>query len=191
MKPVLITGATGFLGQYVVELLRAEGVALRLLARGATRWDGGAGVEVLRGDVTVAADETRDVRSVAVSGAGGVVGLKHRYGYMLGLPGSSDTADPMDASGSILKYDRATGGSVQLGVGRGRMPGEPVFVPAADATSEDDGYLMTFVYDAESHTSRFVIFDAKTMDATPVASVQLPRVPSGFHGSWIPSSVAN
>ena len=40
------------------------------------------------------------------------------------------------------------------------MPGEPVFAPAADATAEDDGYLMTFVHDAETDTSRFVVLDA-------------------------------
>jgi carotenoid cleavage dioxygenase len=50
---------------------------------------------------------------------------------------------------------------------------------------------MTFVHDAASDTSRFVVMDARTMDPTPVASVDLPRVPGGFHGSWIPASVAD
>ena len=71
------------------------------------------------------------------------------------------------------------------------MPGEPVFVPAEGAEHEDDGYLMTFVHDADSDTSRFVIMDASTMDATPVASVELPRVPSGFRGSWVAASVTD
>jgi carotenoid cleavage dioxygenase len=66
-----------------------------------------------------------------------------------------------------------------------------VFVPSANPKGEDDGYLMTYVHDAESDTSRFVIMDAATMDNTPVASVALPRVPSGFHGSWIAASVAD
>jgi nucleoside-diphosphate-sugar epimerase len=59
VKPILITGATGFLGQYVVELLR--GRPLRLLARGKTRWDADASIEVLRGDVTNARDVERAV----------------------------------------------------------------------------------------------------------------------------------
>jgi carotenoid cleavage dioxygenase len=50
---------------------------------------------------------------------------------------------------------------------------------------------MTYLYDAHSDTSSFVIMDASTMDNTPVASIELPRVPNGFHGSWIPASVAN
>jgi carotenoid cleavage dioxygenase len=71
------------------------------------------------------------------------------------------------------------------------MGGEPVFVPSANPKNEDDGYLMTFVYDAPSDTSQFVIMDAGTMDNAPVASIDLPRIPNGFHGSWIPASVAN
>jgi carotenoid cleavage dioxygenase len=121
--------------------------------------------------------------------ADSVVGLKHRYGYMMGMSsGSAD--DPMSTSGAILKYDRETGVRTAIDLGRGCAPGEPVFAPAATARSEDDGYLMTYVYDARSDSSRFVIMDARTMDRTPVASIELPRIPSGFHGSWIPASVA-
>jgi carotenoid cleavage dioxygenase len=35
------------------------------------------------------------------------------------------------------------------------------------------------------------VFDAATMAAEPVASVALPRIPFGFHGSWVPATVAN
>ncbi|MFM8530891.1 MAG: carotenoid oxygenase family protein, partial [Ilumatobacteraceae bacterium] len=55
----------------------------------------------------------------------------------------------------------------------------------------DDGYLMTYVYDAAADSSEFVIFDALTMAADPVATIPLPRVPFGFHGSWVPASVAD
>ena len=122
--------------------------------------------------------------------ADSVIGLKHRYGYMMGM---SETGfdDPMNSSGAILKYDREKGERTQIELGRGRVGGESVFAPSASPTSEDDGYLMTYVYDAQSDTSSFVIMDAKTMDNTPVASIDLPRVPNGFHGSWIPASVAN
>ncbi|MEO2176571.1 MAG: carotenoid oxygenase family protein, partial [bacterium] len=122
--------------------------------------------------------------------ADSVVGLKHRYGYMMGMsePGNSD--DPMSASGAILKYDREKGERSEIQFGRGRVGGEPVFVPTENPNSEDDGYLMTYVYDASSDSSSLVIMDAATMDSTPVASIDLPRIPNGFHGSWIPASVA-
>ena len=120
--------------------------------------------------------------------ADSVVGLKHRFGYMAGM---SQSDDPAEASGAILKYDREKGERTDIEFGRGRVGGEPVFAPSADPKSEDDGYLMTYVYDAATDSSSFVIMDAATMDNTPVASVDLPRVPGGFHGSWIPASVAN
>ncbi len=121
--------------------------------------------------------------------ADSVIGLKHRYGYMMSMSEGGFTDDPTNASGAILKYDRATGQRSAIELGRGRVGGEAVFAPSANPQSEDDGYLMTYLYDAHSDSSRFVIMDAATMDDEPVASVELPRIPSGFHGSWIPASV--
>ena len=120
-----------------------------------------------------------------------LAGLQHRYGYMMKNAGPSMIDDPMSANGEILKYDLETGARTSIDLGRGRLQGESSFVPSADAKSEDDGYLMTYVHDAQSDTSQLVIMDARTMDNTPVASVDLPRIPSGFHGSWIPASVAD
>lgn len=120
--------------------------------------------------------------------ADSVTGLKHRYGY---LAGASPETDPMDASGAILKYDRNTGTRTDIEFGRGRIGGEPVFVPSENAKSEDDGYLMTYVYDAKTDSSSFVIMDAATMDNSPIASIELPRIPSGFHGNWIDAKIAN
>ena len=120
-----------------------------------------------------------------------VVGLKHRFGYMMGMAFDADPSDPLSNSGAILKYDRETGQRTDIELGRGRVGGEPVFAPAADPKSEDDGYLMTYVHDAQTDTSQFVIMDAASMDQTPVATIDLPRIPNGFHGSWIPASVAD
>ena len=117
-----------------------------------------------------------------------VIGKKHRFGYEMSM-GSAGFGE-VD-SGAILKYDRQTGTRTSIELGKGRVSGEAVFAPAAGATAEDDGYLMTFVYDASSDTSEYVIFDAKTMSADPIATVHLPRVPFGFHGSWVPANVAN
>jgi carotenoid cleavage dioxygenase len=123
--------------------------------------------------------------------ADAVVGLPHRYGYMLAIPDDPSYDQPMSQAGALVKYDRVSGARTQLDLGFGHLPGEPVFVPAEGARAEDDGYLMTFVYDAPTDTSRFVVFDAATMDPTPIGSVELPRIPFGFHGSWVPATVAD
>ncbi len=53
MKRILITGASGFLGKYLVEEVRARepDCSLRLFTRSATAWDRKPGVDALRGDV--------------------------------------------------------------------------------------------------------------------------------------------
>lgn len=54
---------------------------------------------------------------------------------------------------------------------------------------EDDGYLATFVYDEAANSSDFVVYDAKSFSAAPIARVKLPqRVPHGFHGKHINST---
>jgi len=57
---------------------------------------------------------------------------------------------------------------------------------AGEDAAEDDGYLVAFVYDEAKDKSDFVVYDAKTMSSTPLATVPLPvRVPHGFHGLWV------
>ena len=117
-----------------------------------------------------------------------VIGSKHRFGYEMSM-GNAGFGE-VDA-GAILKYDREAGNCTSIELGKGRVCGEAVFVAADGAKSEDDGYVMTYVYDQSQDSSEFVIFDAKTMSDEPIATVQLPRIPFGFHGSWVPATVAN
>lgn len=49
---VLVAGATGRVGHYIVEQLRDAGVPVRALTRNAANADFGAGVEVVEGDLT-------------------------------------------------------------------------------------------------------------------------------------------
>jgi carotenoid cleavage dioxygenase-like enzyme len=110
-------------------------------------------------------------------------GLPNRYGWTVGpRPGAADT---MDAPSNLIKYDLVTGARTAHDFGPGRSSGEPVFVPAHDGAGEDEGYLVTFVYDAGTDRSNFVVLDASDMAAPSIAEVPLPRrVPHGFHGSW-------
>ena len=107
------------------------------------------------------------------------IGLKHRFGYMTGAGG-----DMAEFGGDLLKYDLQTGKSQSLRFGPGCGAGEPVFARAG--VGEDEGYLLTFVYDPARDASDLVIIDAQEFEKGPVARVHLPRrVPYGFHGSWI------
>jgi len=51
---------------------------------------------------------------------------------------------------------------------------------------EDDGYCMTFVYDWKTDKSEYTMWDAKTMDETPVLRAEtMERVPNGFHTYFV------
>ena len=119
------------------------------------------------------------------------IGLEHRYGYLMGFDVGMKLENGIDATGMLLKYDQQSGARSSINVGRGRQPGEPVFVPAAGAKAEDDGYLITYVYDASTEQSECAIYDAASMSDEPIAAVHLPRVPFGFHGSWVDATVAD
>jgi carotenoid cleavage dioxygenase len=55
------------------------------------------------------------------------------------------------------------------------------------ASGEDEGWILTFVYDESSDSSELVIIDASEFEKAPVARIVMPRrVPFGFHGSWLP-----
>lgn len=114
-----------------------------------------------------------------------LAGRPYRYGYTL-RTGAFDETGPLGAT-VLYKHDMATGAAETHDFGPGRVPGEGVFIPAPDGAGEDEGYVMTYVYDAGTDRSDFVILDAHDFSGSPVATVALPqRVPHGFHGSWIP-----
>jgi len=113
-----------------------------------------------------------------------VVGAHHRYGYCVRT--GTDPGHP--SYEGLVKYDFARDESIRYDPGEGRSPGEPVFVRASDGAGEDEGWVLTVVYDAGRNASDVVILDATSFGGPPVATVHLPaRVPFGFHGSWVPS----
>jgi len=139
------------------------------------RFDLGAGVvhEAQLDDVDHAFPRIDDRRT----------GLRNRFAWAVAPRDPS--ARGADAASVLVKYDLATGARTHHDAGPSAAVGEPVFVPAADASGEDEGWLLTYVHDDATGRSSFVVLDARDLAAAPVATVALPqRVPRGFHGSW-------
>lgn len=110
-------------------------------------------------------------------------GLQNNVGWA--VTGRNPAERDMQGSSGVIKYDLANGSSTFHDFGSTIASGEPVFVPAAEAATEDDGYVITYLYDKASDGSSFVVLNAQDMSAEPLALVPLPqRVPFGFHGSW-------
>ncbi|MEU2831130.1 carotenoid oxygenase family protein [Streptomyces lavendulae] len=111
-------------------------------------------------------------------------GREHRYQYALAFPDDRGVGRH-----TLVKYDRVTGERRLRPFGAGQLPSEAVFVPAAGATEEDAGYLLTVVGDLNAGASRLLVLDAGDPALAPVATVHLPRrVPAMIHGSWIPDA---
>ncbi|MCD8489474.1 MAG: carotenoid oxygenase family protein [Desertifilum sp.] len=109
------------------------------------------------------------------------LGRPTRYGYA-----GSSAPTPMPKFDGLLKFDLENQSVQTHSFGTGRYGGEGVFVPKPGATAEDEGWLMTFVYDETQQTSELVIVDAQAMTDSAIARIQIPqRVPYGFHGTWI------
>jgi carotenoid cleavage dioxygenase len=114
-----------------------------------------------------------------------LAGHRHRYGYVAELgPTSEGTVTP---GSNLVKHDLVDQSSQIHPLGVGRAASEGVFVPSSPDSGEDEGFLLTVVYDASSDSSELVVIDARDFGAAPVARVHLPqRVPFGFHGNWVP-----
>lgn len=109
------------------------------------------------------------------------VGLDHRYVYAVNNSFIEDRGGM-----NVVKFDIKNGKRTAHQFERGWIPGEAIFVPAANATSEDDGWLMSIATHASEDRAQFVVQDASDPALKPVATVTLPRrVPAGFHGAWI------
>lgn len=105
---------------------------------------------------------------------------KHRFSYYV----ASD-ASFFDA---LLKQDLETGRLDAYSPGPYAYPGEGVFVPKGPGGAEDDGWLLTMVYDAREDRSRLEILDARAIGDGPVAKCCFDHVvPAGFHGQWAPA----
>lgn len=109
------------------------------------------------------------------------VGRPHRYGYAV-----NGAEEGLTFGTAMTKYDLVTDSFERHDFGPGRAPSEGAFVPASDGASEDEGYVLTYVYDAARDKSDLVILDARDFAAPPVATIGLPqRVPFGYHGNWV------
>jgi carotenoid cleavage dioxygenase-like enzyme len=98
------------------------------------------------------------------------------------------TVDPrQEIVTAIGRYDRHRDVSIVNELGSQLYPVEPIY--AADGIDGDRGWILTIVYDGNTHTSEVWIFAAEALGDEPVCRLSLPSViPMGFHGCWHPQA---
>jgi carotenoid cleavage dioxygenase-like enzyme len=118
-----------------------------------------------------------------------LVGYENRWGYA--ATSRPDAISHPDATFSgLLKYDRTGGATVEARLPAAHWTGEPVFVPRHADAAEDDGFVLSVVYDGPNDRSGIWIFDAQDFAGQPLAKLWLRnRLPLGFHGNFSPGVV--
>lgn len=109
-----------------------------------------------------------------------LTGKKHRYLYM-NICDSPIENGPLQG---IMKLDKESGEKqIWSGAPTG-FPGEPIFVPDPNGTCEDQGWILSLVYDAAKHCSYLLILDGQNIQRI-IAKLNLKHhIPHGFHGNW-------
>lgn len=102
----------------------------------------------------------------------------HRYVWSLIDQGKSSFND------SLGKTDTQTGECVRWECYR-HTPSEPIFLPLPGAVEEDEGHVLTVVFDGETGRSYLLCLDARTMREVGRAEVG-KAVGIGFHGLHVP-----
>ncbi len=83
----------------------------------------------------------------------------------------------------VARVDMTTGKREGFGFGPSHYVGEPIFASAGP--SEGEGWLLAQTLDGTTGKSFLAIFDARKVEAGPVARVLLDHhVPISFHGYW-------
>lgn len=106
----------------------------------------------------------------------------YRFAYLLG----ESAAHPYDVlDDSLTRWDFQRERATRFQFEAGQFPGEPVFVPKGHAHLEEDGYVLSLVYDACFHRSHLAILDAAHVDAGPLARIHFEHhIPLTLHGIW-------
>jgi len=87
---------------------------------------------------------------------------------------------------AVHKLNRVTGAVDVYNFGDECVSLEPVFVPDLRAREEDDGWVITYVYDNKTNKTDVVIFNAKCLSDGPLCTIRLPiNAGTTFHGTWV------
>lgn len=87
----------------------------------------------------------------------------------------------------VERIDLQTGDVISHDLGEGRYTSEAMHVAPQEGDENQEGWLVSMVYDACTHLSEVVIFDAGTLEEVAVVPLQ-NHVPFGFHCGYSPQS---
>jgi all-trans-8'-apo-beta-carotenal 15,15'-oxygenase len=113
------------------------------------------------------------------------VSRRHRYAYIANNPPGQERG----LQQLVTRVDLDSGTSVSHDLRPHGYAGEPVFIPSGEAGEEDDGCVVTLVYDAVAERTDIVGLDARDLAARPLFVARLRHhVPFSLHGHFVPEN---
>ncbi|KAM2544464.1 hypothetical protein TB1_016149 [Malus domestica] len=132
-------------------------------------------------------------------------GLKHKYGYTQVIDSVASSNSGLGKFGALAKlYLDDQSHSTPSGDQEERCSDQQwikveyhkfeennfcsgsVFVPRHGGIEEDDGWIVTFVHNENTHVTQVHVIDAMKFQSEPIVKITLPqRVPYGFHGTFV------
>ncbi|WP_339320969.1 carotenoid oxygenase family protein [Paenibacillus sp. FSL W8-0194] len=129
---------------------------------------------------TVAAAERLIVETMEFPGIHYRWSNASEYRYAYGT--STNRNSPESIENQLVKVDTHFG-TAKSWFQEGHYPGEPVFVASPEASSEDDGVILSVVLDGDAGSSYLLALDAITFEELGRAVVP-HHIPYGFHGLY-------
>jgi all-trans-8'-apo-beta-carotenal 15,15'-oxygenase len=108
---------------------------------------------------------------------------RHRYVYYT----AGALADASSPPQGIGRYDAETGTTTSWFPEEFQYCGEPMYAPRVDEdgkmAAEDDGYILSVLFDGRSEQSELLIFSANQLDKGPITRIPLGfAIPHGLFG---------
>jgi all-trans-8'-apo-beta-carotenal 15,15'-oxygenase len=94
----------------------------------------------------------------------------------------------LDSLAGVGKLDARTGKLTEHLVPDTQRVTEPLFVPRANASREDDGWLVALSHDGPTNRAFVAVYDAARIPDGPIARAWFDhQVPITFHGTYVPA----
>jgi len=123
-------------------------------------------------------------------------GRKHRYVYASAGALGGDVAPPQ----GIAKFDLESGARESWFPEPYEFCGEPMYAQRRrgvdddddDDIQEDDGYILSTLFNGKDESSELVVLEANDVSSGPIARVPIGMaIPHGYHGCFVPTDDAN
>jgi all-trans-8'-apo-beta-carotenal 15,15'-oxygenase len=107
------------------------------------------------------------------------VGKQHQNTYLLVHREGVNVRE--EILGIPAKYNHVTQSLSVANLEKNCYASEPIFV----SHSDEQGWILTVVYDGNHHSSEVRIYDSEHLENEPLCRLGLPKIiPPGFHGTW-------